>query len=158
MARPGSRGLRCVDCRCLRDTGMIPRRVYHPTDLALTCIRRRRKSLVALSSNLLRKAKIASVRLHVLPPHHVQQLLTPQPHSLAQGSKLRPSRSPERRRTAPHWNLTSPPTKRNPLGQYTRIPRVRTCTRHCDNIQPIAHARRHAAARLPLGGPFVVAC
>ena len=45
---------------------MIPRRVYHSTDLALICIWRCRKSLAALSSNLLRKAKIASVRLHIL--------------------------------------------------------------------------------------------
>ena len=78
MARPRSRGLRCVDCKCLRGTGMTPQRVYHSTDLALICIRRCRKSLAALSSSLLRKAKIASVRPRILSPYHIQQRLTPQ--------------------------------------------------------------------------------
>jgi len=63
--------------------GVLSRRVCYPNDLALTpricCCR---KSLAAPSSNLLRKAKTASVCLRLLPPHHIRQLLSPRPHTV----------------------------------------------------------------------------
>jgi hypothetical protein len=67
-------------------------------DLVLTCIICcRRRSLAALSFNLLRKAKIASVRVSTPTcasshPNSYSLVLTPY-LSLTQGSKLRPSRS-----------------------------------------------------------------
>ena len=86
----------------VRYTPVFPCRTWCPDnhDLALICITRfRRRPLAALSFNLLRKAKIASVRVSPTcasshpDSYSLALVLTPHPLSLTQGSKLRPSQS-----------------------------------------------------------------